>query len=257
MLGARVWRQGSQEVLHHTISDNVLHMRWSLLVAALSARPASACAPSILVSDGLSPKAMSLLRSGGATVVEQHFPLTDELAEALKDYDAVIIRSATTLTADAIRTGCSGRLRVIGRAGVGVDNIDIDAALEAGCWVLNSPNAPTTSVVELTLAHMLAAARGLQDADVGLKSGRWLKGQIRMGAKGGPRPGHELAGKRLGVLGFGRIGRGVATAATALGMQVHAYSRRGAASTASEVHDEAARMGVTLARSPEDLFRAW
>ena len=66
------------------------------------------------------------------------------------------------------------------------------------------------------LAHMLAAARGLQDADLGLKSGRWLKGQIRLGADGGPRPGHELAGKRLGLLGYGRIGKGVARAASAL-----------------------------------------
>jgi len=110
-----------------------------------------------------------LLRSAGANVVERHYAQT-ELGAALGEYDAVIIRSATTLTSEIIEAGAGGRLRVIGRAGVGVDNVDIEAARAAGCWVLNTPGAPTTSLVELTLAHMFAAARGLQDADVGLKS---------------------------------------------------------------------------------------
>eukprot|EP00966_Prymnesium_polylepis_P115010 2658308-Prymnesium_polylepis.1 len=80
-----------------------------------------------------------------------------------------------------------------------------------------------------------------------MKSGKWLKGQIRMGTKGGPRLGHELAGKRLGLLGFGRAGQGVARVASALGMQVHATSRSPAAALAAE-------LGVTLEESPEALF---
>ena len=258
--------------------------RSSLVFLAASAH---CFAPSILVADGLAPSALTLLRSAGANVVERHYAQSD-LAEALGEYDAVIIRSATTLTSEIIDAGVGGRLRVIGRAGVGVDNVDVEAARAAGCWVLNTPGAPTTSLVELTLAHMLAAARGLQDADVGLKShtcgrapsswpclgshdpptcrrskraevrppllGRWLKGQIRMGATGGPRQGHELAGKRLGLLGFGRAAKGVAVAAGALGMQVHAYSHAGSAQ--QEVHEAAAaQMGVVLAPSAEELFK--
>lgn len=171
----------------------------------------------------------------------------DELtAGGLSKHDAVIIRSATTLTAEAIAAG-EDRLTVIGRAGVGVDNIDINAARNAGCWVLNTPGASTTSVVELTLAHMLAAARGLQAADAGLKSGRWLKGQLRLNDRGGPKLGHELSGKRLGLLGFGRIAQGVAVAARALGMKVTAYSRSAAPAAASA-------LGVELAGSHSDLF---
>ena len=138
-------------------------------VVLLLAASAHGFAPSILVADGLAPSALMLLRSAGANVVERHYAQT-ELGAALGEYDAVIIRSATTLTSEIIEAGAGGRLRVIGRAGVGVDNVNVEAARAAGCWVLNTPGAPTTSLVELTLAHMFAAARGLQDADVGLKS---------------------------------------------------------------------------------------
>jgi phosphoglycerate dehydrogenase-like enzyme len=113
--------------------------------------------------------------------------------------------------------------------------------------VLNTPGASTASVVELTLAHMLAAARGLQAADEGLKSGRWLKGQLTLGGKGAPRPGHELAGKRLGLLGFGRIAQSLAGAASALGMRVSAYSRQADAASA-------AALGVELVGSDVELF---
>ena len=201
---------------------------------------------SVLVTDGLAPAAISLLGSSGVRVVEQHYAKED-LGRALRDHDAVIIRSATTLDANIIATAAAGSLRVIGRAGVGVDNVDLDAARSAGCWVLNTPGASTASVVELTLAHMLAAARGLQDADQGLKSGRWLKGQIKLGASGGPRFGHELSGKRLGILGFGRIAQAQALSCKALGMSVHATSRNADAAAAAAI-------GVTLEASDIDLF---
>lgn len=134
----------------------------------------------VLVTDGLSRTALAALTNGGSHTVERHFAAEELAAGALADYDAVIIRSATYLSADAIRAGAAGRLRVIGRAGVGVDNIDLTAAKAASCWVLNTPGASTTSIVELTFAHLLAAARGLQISDYGLKSGNWLKGQLRL-----------------------------------------------------------------------------
>lgn len=203
--------------------------------------------PSILVSDGLAPSAMQLLEASGARVVDRHLSPSELADGGLAAFDAVIIRSATTIDAAAIATGASGKLRVVGRAGVGVDNIDIDAAFKHNCWVLNTPGASTASVVELCLAHMLAAARGVQDADQGLKTGRWLKGQIRLGSKSGPRVGHELAGKRLGLLGFGRIAQGVARAASALGMVVHAYSRTADAAIAAE-------LGVMLEPTDAEIF---
>ena len=203
-------------------------------------------APSILVTDGLAKSALTLLESSGATVVEKHCSLP-ELIERLPAFDAVIIRSATSLEASAIDAGSAGRLRVLGRAGVGVDNIDLDAARANHCWVLNTPGASTQSVVELTLAHMLAAARGLQDADQGLKTGSWLKGQLRLGAQGGPRVGHELAGKALGILGFGRIAQSLATTASALGMSVHAFSPNADPQRADA-------LGVTLVPTEADLF---
>ena len=202
--------------------------------------------PRVLITDGLAPAAISAL-SAGSSVTDRHYSSAELADGVLAEYDAVIIRSATVLSADAIRAGAAGRLRVIGRAGVGVDNIELGAAAEGGCWVLNTPGASTASVVELTIAHLLAAARGLQTADYGMKSGKWLKGAIRMGTKGGPKLGHELAGKRLGMLGFGRAARGVARVASALGMEVHANSPRPNAALAAE-------LGVTIEDSVEALF---
>ena len=219
----------------------VLLAATSTLVSALSALP------SILITDGLAPAALSLLSASGAKVVQEHFNADALAAGALAEHDAVIIRSATSLSAEAIQSGAAGRLRVIGRAGVGVDNIDVAAAGAAGCCVLNTPGASTRSVAELTIGHMLAAARGLQAADAGLKTGLWLKGQIRLGSEGGPVIGHELAGKRLGILGFGRIGRAVARLASALGMEVCAYSR-------APDSAKAAAIGVELKPSVAELL---
>ena len=202
---------------------------------------------SVLITDGLAPPAISLLSEGGVEVVQQHLSMDELTSGGLGEHDAVIIRSATTLTREAVEAGVRGKLSVIGRAGVGVDNIDIEAARDCGCWVLNTPGASTTSVVELTIAHMLAAARGLQESDVGLKSGRWLKGQVQLGSRGGPRLGHELAGKRLGLLGFGRIAQGVATTAKALGMSVMAYSPSIDAALATT-------LGVDVAADDAELF---
>lgn len=205
--------------------------------------------PSIIITDGLDKAAITLLQDSGANVVQRHLSMEELEGGALQDYDAIIIRSATSLSEAAVQSGAAGKLRVIGRAGVGVDNVDVSAASAAGCHVLNTPGASTRSVAELTLAHMLAAARGVQAADAGLKSGRWLKGKIKLNADGGPRQGHELAGKRLGIIGFGRIARAVARLGSALGMEVCAFSR-------SPDATKAAGMGVELKESVTELLRS-
>lgn len=202
--------------------------------------------PSVLVTDGLSPSAISLL-SEHADVIEHHYSSDELNSGALTEYDGVIIRSATSLSAQALRMGAHGRLRAVGRAGVGVDNIDLEGARESKLWVLNTPGASTSSVVELALAHMLGAARGLQASDAGLRNGIWLKGNVRKLPNNSQMQGHELGGKRLGLLGFGRIGRGVARVSSALGMQVHAFSPRADPVVAAE-------MGVTLLPSVSEIF---
>jgi len=202
----------------------------------------SGAAQRVLVTDGLAPAALDALAAGGADVTSRSLTEDELCAGALAAYDAVIIRSATALRADALSAGAAGRLRVVGRAGVGVDNVDVAGAHASGVTVLNTPSASTASVVEMTLALLFAAARNLPAADRGLRSGEWLKPPAR-----GSRLGSELAGKNLGLLGFGRIARGVAAAAAALGMRVFAYSPHAASETA-------ATLGVTLLPSAEELF---
>lgn len=193
---------------------------------------------SVLITDGGSACMKSMLSAAGLRVVERHLSVAELAAGSLAEHDAVIVRSATTLDAGAIAAGAAGALRVIGRAGVGVDNIDVAAARHSGCWVLNTAGASTGSVVELTVAHLLGAARRVSYADRQLRSGVWAKGKLG---------GHELRGKRLGLVGFGAIARGVAAAATALGMEVHATSP-----SASQA--EASALGVTLQPGLDELF---
>jgi len=203
----------------------------------------SGAAQRVLVTDGLAPAALDALAAGGADVTSRSLTEDELCAGALAAYDAVIIRSATTLRADALSAGAAGRLRVVGRAGVGVDNIDVAGAHASGVTVVNTPSASTASVVEMTLALLFAAARNLPAADRGLRSGEWLKPPAR-----GSRLGSELAGKNLGLLGFGRIARGVAAAAAALGMRVFAYSPHAASETAAAL--PGATTPITCAVSP-------
>lgn len=136
----------------------------------------------------------------------------DALAEALADADAVIVRSATKLTREALRL--ADRLRVIGRAGVGVDNIDIEAATERGIAVLNAPAGNTISAAELTMALLLALVRRIPAADRSMREGEWDRKSFK---------GIELYGKTLGLVGAGRIGAAVADRARGFGMKVIAY----------------------------------
>ena len=166
----------------------------------------------IAVTDGMAPEAVEILKKGGHDVVLGFIEKEDLLAGALSDFDAIIVRSATKLTAEVI--AATKGLIVIGRAGVGVDNIDLKAAGEAGIQVVNAPRASTQSVIELTIGHFLASLRHIPKSDRGLRLSKWEKKLMN---------GTELSGKPLGLIGFGRIAQGVAAVAKAMGMQIHTY----------------------------------
>ena len=165
----------------------------------------------ILVSDGLAENGLALLSTAGEVTSNPKISPT-ELLEALPVYDALVVRSRTKVTPMVITAG--RRLKVIGRAGVGVDNIDIDAALQHGITVVNSPLAASIAVAEHTFGLMLSLARMTPGADASMKAGKWEKSTF---------VGSELAGKTLGLIGIGRIGAHVAQLARAFGMQVLAY----------------------------------
>jgi D-3-phosphoglycerate dehydrogenase len=167
----------------------------------------------IVVTDGMSKDAVAHLQKNGHEVVEKSFTKSELKNGCLADFDAIIIRSATKLTSEVINS-TGGKLRVIGRAGVGVDNIDLESASDAGIVVVNAPRASTQSVVELTIAHLLSSIRLLPQSDRSIRSGKWEKKAM---------VGTELSGKSLGLIGFGRIAQGVGIVAQAMGMEVHTY----------------------------------
>lgn len=166
----------------------------------------------IVVLDPISDDAAKRLADETGWTVEKRLGLSPaELPKAVEDADVVIVRSATKLTAEVI--GAARRLKVIGRAGIGVDNIDMEAASEREIRVINTPGATTTSVAEITLGAMLSLARWIHAGDASVKKGEWRRADF---------PGFELKGKLLGIVGFGRIGREVAKLAQAFGMRVAA-----------------------------------
>ena len=170
----------------------------------------------IAVTDGMSEEAVKLLEDKGHEVVLRHYDPDEISTGSLAEFDAVIIRSATKLPAEQIAasTSVEGGLRFIGRAGVGVDNIDINEASKHGIVVCNTPGASTRSVIEITIGHLIASTRNIATADRTLRAGLWAKKNLR---------GTEIGGKNLGLIGFGRIAQGVAKAAISFGMDVHAY----------------------------------
>lgn len=167
----------------------------------------------IVIADQLPASAIDILRSvPGWTVDARTQRPADELARDLTDADALIVRSATTVDAQVISS--ASKLRVIARAGTGVDNVDVPAATDRGIVVMNSPGANSISVAEHALALMLALARAVPAADAAMKRGVWDKKRLT---------GAELRGKTLGVIGLGRIGQAVAARARAFGMEVIAH----------------------------------
>ena len=165
----------------------------------------------ILIADGLNENGQSLLRLA-AQVDDCTGISADELLKEIGDYDALVVRSRTRVTEAVFKA--AGRLKVVGRAGVGVDNIDLAAATRHGVSVVNAPLSTTLAVAEQTLALMLALARQVPRADAAMKSGQWIKKDLE---------GVELYGKVLGVVGLGHIGSEVARRAAARGMRVLGY----------------------------------
>src|SRR5512132_390110 len=156
------------------------------------------------------------IADAGVELLREHFDVDvdgeSDLAEVIGRYDGIVIRSATKLTKELIERG--ERLKVIGRAGVGVDNVDVDAATRRGIVVANAPESTIVSAAEQTIGLLVALARNIPQAHAALKQGRWERSRYA---------GIELAGKTLGIVGFGRIGQQVARRALGLGMNVAAY----------------------------------
>jgi D-3-phosphoglycerate dehydrogenase len=167
----------------------------------------------VLISDNLSEKAVEVLKSRPGIKCDVVAKLTpEELKEKIKDYNALAVRSATKVTAEVLEAG--HRLKVVGRAGIGVDNIDVAAATKKGVVVMNTPGGNTITTAEHAVAMMLALARNIPQATASMKMGKWEKKKFQ---------GTELTGKTLGILGVGNIGSIVASRALGLKMNVMAY----------------------------------
>ena len=165
----------------------------------------------VLVTDGMDTGAMEQLRKDGFEVVEQFYE-PDQLGAALKDFDAVIIRSATKIKKQQIDDAKGGKLKLIIRAGVGVDNIAVKYAEAAGITVKNTPRASSNAVAELAIALLFSCARNISIAGHTMREKKWEKKAYSKG--------FEVMGKTMGVIGYGRIGRMVGDKAQALGMNV-------------------------------------
>lgn len=166
----------------------------------------------VLVSDSIHLDGIKKLREAGLEVDALPTISKEDLVMAIGEYDALIVRSRTKVTAEVINA--SKTLKVIGRAGVGLDNVDVAAAEAKGIVVVNTPEAPTIAVAELTMGLLLSLVRAIPRADAAMKGGKWIKGELE---------GTELRGKTLGIIGFGRIGYQVARRAKAFDMSVLVY----------------------------------
>ncbi len=191
----------------------------------------------VLVLDNVSEKAVRILSEGGIEAVVNNNKLTeDELCRIIGDYDGVIVRSATKITAPVI--AAAQKLKIIGRAGVGVDNIDIPAATHAGVIVVNAPDGNTIAATEQTMALMLGLARNLPQAHKDLKEGKWMRKEYL---------GVELRNKVLGIIGLGRIGTAVAKRAQAFEMKTIGYDPM--------VSPEAAAANGIVLKAMEDVIK--
>jgi D-3-phosphoglycerate dehydrogenase len=192
----------------------------------------SAAKPRVLVREPIAEAGVDLLRSRFDVDVD----FDSDLGETIGDYDGIVIRSATRLDAGLIER--ANRLRVIGRAGVGVDNVDVDAATRRGIVVANAPESTVVAAAEHTVGLLVALSRNIPQAHAELKQGRWERSAYA---------GVELSGKTLGVLGFGRIGQQVARRAQGLGMRVVAFDPFVAGERFRE-------LGAERAATPEDVL---
>ncbi len=166
----------------------------------------------VLVSDPLAPDAVLAMRNANLSVDEKTDLTVDQLIAEIPSYDAILVRSATKVRRPII--DAASRLKLIVRAGVGLDNVDVEYARSKGIAVRNTPGASSNSVAELALGHMFSLARNIGRGTVSMKQGKWDKKVLK---------GVEIDGKTLGIIGIGRIGQLLATKAVALGMNVIAF----------------------------------
>jgi D-3-phosphoglycerate dehydrogenase len=167
----------------------------------------------ILITDKTENEVIQKLKDAGHDVTFNEMDANTLLKE-IPNYDALMVRGRTKVVKEVVEAGAKGKLKVIGRAGIGVDNIDIQTAAKHKIKVVNAPTGATASVAELALLHMLALARQLPKADCTTKKGEWMKKQLK---------GKELSGKTLGLVGTGNIGKLLAKYAKAFDMQVIGY----------------------------------
>jgi len=167
----------------------------------------------VLVTDKMAEEAIQVLKDAGHEVRYEELDANQLLSEIDK-YDALMVRSRTKAIKEVVEKGASGNLKVIGRAGIGVDNIDIKTAGKLGIPVVNSPTGATASVAELAIGHMIALSRHIAKADKTMKKGEWAKKQLK---------GNELGGKTLGLIGTGNIGKYTANLAKCFGMKIVGY----------------------------------
>ncbi len=170
----------------------------------------------VIVTDKIADKGIELLKKEGYEVNEAWDIPKDELPKIVGDYDAIVIRSATKVKGNLLEA--AKNLKVVGRAGIGLDNVDLKKCEERGITVRNTPNATTDTVAELALAFMFALARKVVKGTTTLRKGEWAKKQLK---------GLELGGKTLGIVGCGRIGSALARKCHALGMKIVGCRRRG------------------------------
>ena len=192
--------------------------------------------PRVLVADKLETPGLDLLQQAGFEVDNRPDLKSDALKEALRAADGVIVRSKPQVTADLLED--PGKLRVIVRAGVGVDNIDLEAATRRGILVMNTPGGNTVSTAEQTITLMLALSRHTAAADASTRAGKWERNKF---------VGSQLAGKTLGVVGLGRVGREVARRAVGLDMKVIGYDPFMASAGA-------AQMGIETVAAVNDML---
>ena len=194
----------------------------------------------ILVTDGMDKTAMAQLRELGHEVVEQFYE-PDQLGKALRDFDVAVVRSKTKVRANHIDEAKGGRLKLLIRGGVGVDNIDVAYAKENGIDVKNTPNASSQSVAELAMGHMFACTRYISIAGHTMREDKWEKKTYGKGI--------ELQGKTLGIVGFGRIGQHLGVMAKAIGMNVVAFARHPNAAVSEKLGIPYVSMDELLASS--------
>ena len=193
----------------------------------------------ILVADKISPKGVAYLRQqAGFEVIEAYGSSPEKVLELVKDVQAIAVRSETKITAAVL--AAAPHLKVVGRAGVGIDNVDVEAATERGVIVMNTPSGNTVATAELTFTHLLCGARPVPQAAASMKAGQWDRKSFS---------GIELFKKTLGIVGLGRIGGEVAKRAQAFGMRVLAYDPYLAPSRAKAMQVEAATLDELLAQS--------